>query len=160
MMLRVGDLADENCAHFMWVTAPFLPDGIRLMKVYGFRYVTVGFTWAKTNKKSGTLFWGMGHSTRACSEFCLLGMKGKVKRESASVHSVVMSPIRKHSAKPPEVRDRIVELYGDIPRVELYAREQAPGWTATGLEYDGKDIKDFINEQVPPKALGALSRRT
>lgn len=65
---------------------------------------------------------------------CLLAVKGKPKRVSASVHSVLLSPVRQHSQKPAEIRDRIVELMGDLPRIELFAREAAPGWDAWGNE--------------------------
>ena len=55
-------------------------------------------------------------------------------RMSASVHSVILSPVQQHSRKPAETRDRIVELMGDLPRIELFAREAAPGWDAWGNE--------------------------
>jgi len=64
----------------------------------------------------------------------LLTIKGKPKRVSASVHSVVMTPLQKHSQKPDEVRDRIVELMGDLPRIELFARSAAEGWDCWGNE--------------------------
>ena len=161
--MRVRALAAENCAMFMWATSPLLPDAIDLMRSYGFQYKTIAFTWIKTNKKSGTLFWGMGHSSRANGEFVLLGMKGKVPRVSAGVHSVVMAPVGKHSAKPDLVRDRIVDLYGDVPRLELFARSRCEGWDQTGLELDGKDVNDFIQEKVPlniKSGFSSMLRRT
>ena len=84
------------------------------------------------------LHWGMGNYTRANTEPCLLGVRGKRWRESASVHQVVMAPLGRHSAKPAEVRDRIVQLCGDVPRVELFARERAQGWDAWGAPSRGK----------------------
>lgn len=80
---------------------------------------------------------GMGHWTRSNPEVCWLGIRGNPKRASAAVHSVVMAPRGKHSAKPPEVRDRIVELCGDVPRIELFARGKVPeGWDSWGNEAD------------------------
>lgn len=67
-------------------------------------------------------------------EPCLLAVKGKPKRASNAVSQLIMSPIREHSRKPDEVRDRIVELLGDLPRIELFAREAAPGWDCWGKE--------------------------
>lgn len=159
-LLRIGDLAAENCAHVMWVTAPFMPVGISLMKTYGFEYKTVLFTWIKTNRLSGTPFMGMGNYTRTNPEFILLGIRGRMERKSKSVHSVIMSAIRKHSAKPLEARERLVELFGDVPRVELFAREKCDGWTQTGLELDGMDVRDFIEKQSPMKkrSIAALSK--
>ena len=56
-----------------------------------------------------------------------------------------MSPLGRHSAKPPEVRDRIVKLMGDVPRIELFARERVHGWDALGNEIDGLDIRQSIH---------------
>lgn len=161
MTIRIGDLASENCAHFMWTTGPMLPDALKLMKIYGFEYKNIVFTWIKTNKKSDGLFSGMGHYSRSNPEFVLLGMTGKLARQSRSVHSVIMAPVGEHSSKPPDVKDRIVQLFGDIPRVELFARDKSFGWTQTGLEMDGLDIREFIEEQVPiRKRLLKLVKRT
>ena len=113
---------------------PKLNECFDLISSWGFEYKTCAFTWIKTNKKSDSLFWGMGRWTRANPEVCLLAAKGTPKRLSASVHSVVMSPIREHSRKPDEVRDRIVELVGDLPRIELFARQRVDGWDAWGNE--------------------------
>ncbi len=77
----------------------------------------------------------MGYYTRANAEICLLATKGKpLHRISRSVHQVVVSKIREHSLKPDEVRDRIVQLFGDIPRIELFARQQVNGWDCWGDE--------------------------
>ena len=63
-------------------------------------------------------------------------MKGKLEVKSHSISSIIMEPAREHSRKPDIARDRIVELFGDIPRIELFAREQVPGWNSHGLEKD------------------------
>lgn len=86
---------------------------------------------------SDSLFWGLGNYTRSNSEICLMGVRGKgLKRVSSSVHSVVLSKIREHSRKPDEVRERIVELFGDVSRIELFARERFEGWDCWGNETD------------------------
>ena len=77
---------------------------------------------------------GMGNWTRSNSELCLLGTKGKPKRVDASVHSVIDTPIERHSKKPDVVRERIVQLCGDLPRIELFAREKTDGWDVWGNE--------------------------
>jgi N6-adenosine-specific RNA methylase IME4 len=132
--LPVQDISDDNCILFLWVTFPLLYEGLDTMKAWGFEYKTCGFNWIKKNKVSDSLFWGMGNWTRSNSELCLLGVKGKPERMSASVHQVVLSPIDKHSKKPDIVRDRIVELCGDVPRIELFARQYVPGWDVWGNE--------------------------
>lgn len=80
----------------------------------------------------------MGNYTRANAELCLLATRGKLKRVSARVHSIIQAPLREHSAKPTCTRERIVDLLGDIPRIELFARERVPGWDGWGLEVDSK----------------------
>jgi N6-adenosine-specific RNA methylase IME4 len=130
----VEKLAADNCVLFLWVTMPKLNECFELIKEWGFKYKTCAFTWIKTNKKSGSLFWGMGNWTRANAEICLIATKGKPKRAAANVHSVVMTRIEEHSKKPDEVRRRIVQLCGDIPRIELFARQTAEGWDSWGNE--------------------------
>ena len=77
----------------------------------------------------------MGHYTRANNEICLLAVKGKpLKRVSKSVQQVILSKIEEHSKKPNEVRNRIVDLFGDIPRIELFARQTVNGWDCLGNE--------------------------
>ena len=127
-----------GCALFMWATFPTIPDALRVMQAWGFEYKTAAFVWVKKNRKSGTPFWGMGAYTRANAEVCLLGItpdfKAKEQIKSHAVHQIVEEPIQAHSVKPDEVRKRIVTLMGDVPRIELFARQQATGWDAWGDE--------------------------
>lgn len=132
--LPIKNIAADDCILFMWVTMPKLNECFEVIKNWGFDYKTCAFTWVKQNKKSDSLFWGMGRWTRANAELCLIATKGKPKRRSAKVHSVIMSKIREHSRKPDETRQRIVELCGDIPRIELFARQYADGWDCWGNE--------------------------
>lgn len=132
--MPVQRIADKDCVLFLWVTMPLLQEGFELIEKWGFVYKTCAFTWIKQNKKSDGLFWGCGYWTRSNTELCLLATKGKPKRVSKSVHSVVISHIREHSRKPDEVRDRIVELCGDVPRIELFARQKYNGWDCFGDE--------------------------
>jgi len=126
--------ADKNCVLFLWATLPMLQEALDVITAWDFIYKTVAFTWVKKNKKSDSLFWGMGYWTRANVEVCLLATKGKIKRQAANIHQVIMSPIRKHSQKPDEVRERIIKLVGDLPRIELFARQRTFGWDVWGNE--------------------------
>ena len=96
----------------------------------------------------GGIFMGLGNWTRSNSEICLLATKGKPKRISGSVRSIVLSPLQQHSRKPAEIRDRIVELMGDLPRIELFAREAAPGWDVWGNEAPTPEVKDAPADSV------------
>ncbi len=132
--LPVQALADKDCTLFLWVTMPMLPDGLATMAAWGFKFKTIAFTWAKRTKTDKAWACGMGYWTRANAEICLLGTRGHPKRVAKNVRQLVVSPVGRHSAKPPEVRDRIVALMGDLPRVELFAREITPGWETWGNE--------------------------
>lgn len=147
--LPVGNLAENDCALFLWTTIPLLKDCFSVIKSWGFEYKTVAFVWIKLNKKSDTLFWGMGHWTRANAELCILATKGHTKRQSASVHQVILSRIEEHSKKPDETRNRIVELVGDLPRIELFARQKNDGWDAWGNEVECDiDLMKYGGESV------------
>ncbi|MDR1357768.1 MAG: DNA methyltransferase [Coriobacteriales bacterium] len=132
--LDVKRIAEKNCALFLWATFPQIQEAFQVIKAWGFTYKTAAFVWVKRNRKTPSLFIGMGHWTRANAEVCLLATKGSPKRVSARVHQVIESPIRVHSRKPDETRERIVSLMGDASRIELFAREKMPGWDAWGDE--------------------------
>lgn len=145
--LPIDNIAADNCVLFMWVTMPKLNECFDLIRAWGFNYKTCAFNWTKMNKKSNTPFMGMGSWTRANNELCLLATKGKPKRISASVKmlietyedecvDILHSRIQQHSKKPDEVRDRIVELCGDLPRIELFARHKSPDWDVFGDEVE------------------------
>ena len=111
-----------------------LPEALRLINAWGFQYKTVAFVWLKRNRKNPTWFYGLGYWTRGNAEICLLATKGKPKRQSAGVHQFIISPIEQHSKKPDEARQKILALMGDLPRLELFARQKAPGWDVWGNE--------------------------
>lgn len=133
--LPIRDICSNDSVLFLWVTAPCFEEGLELIRSWGFTYKTVAFTWVKQCKKSDKIFTGIGYYTRANAEFCLLATRGKIlKRISHSISSVIISHIEQHSKKPSEVRDRIVKLFGDLPRIELFARQKADGWDSWGNE--------------------------
>jgi N6-adenosine-specific RNA methylase IME4 len=132
--LPVEQIADENCVLFMWVTLPKLNEFMRVVESWGFTYKSTAFVWVKTNKRSDTFFMGLGRWTRANPELCILATRGSVKRMSAGVRQLQVFPVQEHSKKPDEFRDLIVELVGDLPRIELFARCVTPGWDVWGNE--------------------------
>ena len=134
--LPVQEICDKDCALFLWVTFPQLPEAFKVIKAWGFCYKTVAFVWLKQNRKALTWFYGLGFWTRSNAEICLLATKGHPKRQSAGIHQLVISPVERHSKKPDEVREKIVALMGDVPRIELFARQQTPGWDVWGNEVE------------------------
>lgn len=135
--LPVRELAAEDCTLFLWATYPFLPDALTVVRAWGFRFRTVAFTWVKLNPTGRGYAFGLGYWTRANPEVCLLATRGRPARVGRSVPNLIVAPRREHSRKPDEARERIVALCGDVPRVELFARERADGWDAWGNEVTG-----------------------
>ena len=134
--LPVSDLAADDCALFLWITMPMLCEAWEVMEAWGFSYKTAAFVWIKLNQKADSVYWGMGHWTRANAELCLLATRGTPRRQVKNIHQVILSRIEEHSKKPEEARRRIEALMGDVPRVELFARRPAPGWDVWGNEVD------------------------
>jgi N6-adenosine-specific RNA methylase IME4 len=131
--LPVSSIADKDCVLFLWATYPNLPAAFDVIKAWGFEYKTAAFTWVKVCKK-GNPTMGLGYWTRSNAELCLLATKGKIKRVSKSVRQVILERSLRHSQKPSDARHRIVELLGDLPRIELFARERFFGWDSWGNE--------------------------
>lgn len=144
--LPVGDFAKKDSVLFMWATLPQIPEALRLIESWGFAYKTVAFVWLKKYPKADKWFYGLGFWTRGNAEVCLLATKGHPRRQSTSVHQLIISPIERHSKKPDVTRDKIVALMGDLPRVELFARQRTPGWDAWGNEIEN-DIE--LGQQDP-----------
>ena len=132
--MKVSDIAEKDSILCLWVTFPKLKEGLEVMECWGFRYVTLLFNWVKKNKSGGN-FIGMGYYTRSNSEICILGKKGNgCKAINHSISCIVESEWTKHSEKPKIIRDKIVELFGDLPRIELFARQRVEGWDSWGNE--------------------------
>ena len=139
--LPVRQVAASDSWLFLWCTMPMLDRVHRVIDAWGFTYKTAGFVWVKTTKAKRPAM-GCGHYTRANAELCLLSIRGRPARVSRSVGQIVLAPRSSHSQKPDDVRGHIVELCGDVPRIELFAREAADGWDAwgdgLGAEHDGR----------------------
>ena len=116
-----------------WTTDAHLPFAIEVMKCWGFEYATIAFVWNK-KEKSGKQVCYYGYWTMKGTEICLLGRRGKVKPIRHNVRQLVEAERREHSRKPDIVRDKIVELLGDLPRIELFARQRTEGWDVWGDE--------------------------
>lgn len=144
--LPIKELADKDCVLFLWVTFPFLEKSFEVIKEWGFEYKTCAFNWVKRNKNADSFFWGCGHWTRANSEICLLATKGNPKRASKSVHQICNARVMEHSRKPDEIRTKIVELMGDLPRIELFARQNVNGWDCWGNEAPDNENGVRLNE--------------
>ena len=148
--LPVGELAAQDSVLFLWTTFPQLPEALRLIAAWGFTYKSVAFVWLKKNKKSDSWFYGLGFWTRGNAELCLLATRGRPRRQAANIHQFIISPVEAHSKKPDEPRDKIVSLMGDLPRVELFARQGVPGWDVWGNEVKST-IQDWVAHHSEPE---------
>lgn len=142
--LPIREMAADNCILFMWATFPNIQEALSLVRAWGFTYKTVAFTWVKT--RGAGIYSGLGFYTNANAEICLVARRGKFIRASKCVKQIVMSPLGRHSEKPAEVRDRIISLCGDLPRIELFARQQTPGWDVWGND---PSLKEPCRPQSP-----------
>jgi len=161
----------------VWATMPKLMDsfydGLGILDViyaWKFRAITALFVWIKLNKNAaiqpyGTLdfgwsndeyiktkdfYSGLGRYTNSNVEIAIIARRGKgLERLQKNVKQLIFAPIREHSAKPRIQYERLFRLYGNVPRIELFAREQNPppeGWNFTGLDITGEDIRDWIKQ--------------
>lgn len=130
----VRRISAKDCVLFLWVTMPMLQEGLDVIRAWGFKYKTCAFCWVKQNPKNDGIYSGLGHWTNGNAELCLLATKGHPKRMAKNVKQIVIAHRGRHSAKPVEVRERIEQLLGDVPRIELFAREQVEGWDCWGNE--------------------------
>ncbi|MGL6365353.1 MT-A70 family methyltransferase [Aeromonas veronii] len=134
--LPVSKLADDHCLLVMWWVGSMPQEAIDLCKAWGFRLVNMnGFVWRKMTKRWLSHF-GMGFTTRAGSESALIGVRGKLSEliKDRAVRAVIEAEVGKHSQKPNEFRVAIQKMCGDVPRIELFARESAAGWDCWGNE--------------------------
>jgi N6-adenosine-specific RNA methylase IME4 len=166
--LPVSDIAAKDCVLFCWATYPKLPDALQVIAAWGFTFKTCAFTWVKENPSGVGYKFGLGYWTRGNCEVCLLATRGKPKRVSNTVPQLVFAPVGEHSVKPAVVRERIVKLIGDLPRVELFARQHAEGWVAVGDHVDGLNLRESLARLAasgggelsdPPKCPGSRPER-
>lgn len=130
--LPVADLAAPDAALFLWVIQPMLPQAMQLISAWGFTFKTVAYYWVKMTA-DGRPRKGLGYHTRQGAEQCWLATRGRgYRRMSRAEPQVVFAPLREHSRKPDEIADSVARLTGDVPRVELFARTQRPGWQVWG----------------------------
>lgn len=143
---------------FFWITGPFLARGAHLpiFRAWGFEPSGMGFVWIKLNPKAPQMIFmphdvatGPGFTTRKNAEFVVLGRRGQPQRLSKAIHEVILAPRRQHSRKPDEAHERI-ERFCEGPRLELFGRQQRPGWTVVGNQAD-----KFAFQGGPQIELGA-----
>ena len=137
--LKIKNISDKNCVLFLWAVSPLLPEAMKVIDAWGFKYKTIAFVWSKRTK-NGLQIANMGRWTMGNVEICLLGTKGKPKRISRNIRQLVEDWRAEHSKKPDQVRNKIVELMGNLPRIELFARNNGQIMLDGKTIFDGWDI--------------------
>lgn len=129
--LNVPSITDKNALLFMWSSSPHLPQAIELMTAWGFEYKTIAFVWDKQKVNPG-------YYTMSQVEICLVGKKGNIPspRGTRNERQFLSEMRGRHSQKPSEVRDRIVKMFPEQKKVELFAREKVDGWDCWGNEVE------------------------
>ena len=132
--MPVKDIAAKNGHLYLWVPNALLPDGLRVMQAWGFRYVS-NIVWAKRRKDGGPDGRGVGFYFRNVTELLLFGVRGSLRTLPPARSQVNMIETRKreHSRKPDE-QYAMIERCSPGPRLELFARHPPAGWTAWGAE--------------------------
>lgn len=139
--LPVDRWAAENAHLYLWVTNNFLPDGLEVMRAWGFRYVTK-IDWFKSKDDTAAdvaLQMGIGQYYRGCTESCLFGVRGSLpyrlleNGKRAQGLTGFHAPRTEHSVKPEKMR-QMVERVSHGPYLELFARQPSLGWHVWGLE--------------------------
>lgn len=127
--LPVNKITDKDCLLFMWTTGPKLNIAFDIGDAWGFNYSTVGFVWEKEAVNPG-------YYTMSSTEICLIFKKGKIPqpRGARNIKQFLSEHRQKHSQKPKTIQNRIVEMFPTQSKIELFARQETPGWDVWGNE--------------------------
>ena len=140
--LPVADMLDETAHLYLWVPNALMPEGLEVLKAWGFEYKT-NLIWYKIRKDGGPDGRGVGFYFRNVTEMILFGVKGNKARTlqpGRSQVNIIRSMKQEHSRKPDELYD-LIERCSPGPYLEMFARGVRPGWTSWG---------DQANEDYKP----------
>lgn len=162
--LPVASVAARNAHLYLWVPNALLPEGMAVMKAWGFRYVS-NVVWAKRRKDGGPDGRGVGFYFRNVTELVLFGVRGSMRTLAAARSQVNMIETRKreHSRKPDE-QYGFIERCSPGPYLELFARYPQPNWTCWGaeaapeIEPRGRQHKGYGGGTLPIPELPAHAR--
>ncbi len=131
--LQINKISEKDSVLLLWTTGPHTHNSLEIMKEWGFKYITYQFSWLKRNKNIHSFHRGMGSYTQSNAEICLLGKKGKgLKVLRHDISQVYDGPVGEHSEKPHVFRQRLEQLYGDVSRLEGFARIKPVNWDVIG----------------------------
>jgi N6-adenosine-specific RNA methylase IME4 len=134
MELPVARIARPQSHLYLWVPNALLPEGLEVMRRWGFTYKT-NIVWYKIRKDGGPDGRGVGFYYRNVTELCLFGVRGSLRTGQPGRRQVNIVATQKgpHSRKPDRLY-QMIEACSYGPFIELFARKKRPGWTAFGDE--------------------------
>lgn len=147
--LPVSQVADETSHLYLWVPNALLPEGLEVMKAWGFQYKT-NLVWEKVRKDGGPDGRGVGFYFRNVTELLLFGVRGTRARTLAPGRvqvNLIRSQKREHSRKPEEMIS-LIEQCSPGPYLELFARGSRSGWTLWGNQADDDYKPDWATYKI------------
>lgn len=151
MQLPVSNILEKDSLLLYWTPPSLKPESLDVIRAWGYKYVTTLY-WVKTQKHNPEkIKMGMGYNVRGAVEECLICRRGKVPALGIQQPNVIFAPATTHSAKPDAAYsyfEPALERLGLIPKVDLFARVERPGWVALGNEIDGQDIRDVLGQSM------------
>ena len=155
--LPVSEVADEKTHLYLWVPNALLPNGLEVMKAWGFEYKT-NLIWEKVRKDGMPDGRGVGFYFRNVTEILLFGIKGDNNRTLQAGRSqvnLIRSMKREHSRKPDEFIS-LIESCSSGPYLELFARGNRENWDMWGnqaTEDYEPDWKTYANHTIAENAM-------
>lgn len=136
----------KNAHLYLWVPNALLPEGLEVMKAWGFRYVS-NVIWAKRRKDGGPDGRGVGFYFRNVTEILLFGVRGSMRTlpHARSQVNMIETRKREHSRKPDEQYDFITSC-SPGPYLEMFARNQHDGWHVWGNESDVEEVRGKVHK--------------
>jgi len=131
--LPIDNISEKDSILLLWTTGPHNDSALELIKEWGFNFTTWQYTWVKRNKNNYSYHRGYGHYTQSNLEICLLAKKGKgLKVLRHDIPQAYDGPPGDHSEKPHIFRQRAEQMFGDVTRLEGFARIKPDKWDVIG----------------------------
>ena len=157
--LPVNEVAADKCHLYLWVPNALLPEGLEVMRAWGFEYKT-NIIWEKVRKDGMPDGRGVGFYFRNVTEILLFGIKGDKNRtldQGRTQVNLIRSMKREHSRKPDEFVS-LIEGCSPGPYLELFARGSRNGWDMWGNQADDNyepDWNTYANHTVSGSSMSA-----
>lgn len=140
MEMPVSLAAGEDSHLYLWVPNALLPEGLQVMKSWGFKYKS-NLIWHKIRKDGGPDGRGVGFYFRNTTEIVLFGIRGRMRTlaPGRSQVNILKTQKREHSRKPDELYE-LIERCSPGPYLEIFSRGKRRGWDVFGNQTEDYTI--------------------